>query len=61
MEDNWHRDVSRPELGDLMKLLETIKVIVPAWQGSPIIETTLADVVKHPTAFCPHLMEFLGR
>jgi len=52
-ECRWHKDEGRPELDHLMQRLSQIKVKVPAWQGSPLIETNLADVVKHPTAFCP--------
>lgn len=60
-EDRWHRDVGRRELDQLMKVLSTIKVRIPAWQEAPIIETDLADVVKFPTAFCPEKMVILER
>jgi len=56
----WHRDVERPELAELMIILETVPVRVQSHQGAPTINTTLADVLKHPTAFCPHTLQFVS-
>lgn len=60
-DDRWHRDVGRRELDQLMNVLSTIKVHIPVWQGAPIIETDLADVVRFPTSFCPEDMVILER
>jgi hypothetical protein len=47
-----------PEWADLLVALSHVRVRVPAWNGG-WRETTLADVVAHPNAYCPSEMQIM--
>lgn len=44
-------DEIRRQWTALVARLDVVPVRVAVWQGAPIVHTTLADVVLHPTAF----------
>lgn len=54
----WHRDAWMQEMKDLMEILDKVRVKVQHHQGAPTVHTTLAQVVRYPTAFCPETLEF---